>query len=35
VLEIVKDFDFQDLDQDLLDEYKEKPNYKGEVLSIY
>lgn len=32
--EIVKDFDFEDLDQDLLDEYKEKLNYKGEVLDL-
>lgn len=32
--EIVKDFDFEDLDQELLDEYKEKLNYKGEVLDL-
>ena len=32
--EIVKDFDFEDLDQDLLDEYKEKLNYKGDVLDL-
>lgn len=32
--EIVKDLDFEDLDQDLLDEYKEKLNYKGEVLDL-
>lgn len=32
--EIIKDFDFEDLDQDLLDEYKEKLNYRGEVLDL-
>lgn len=32
--EIVTDFDFADLDQDLLNEYKAKLNYKGEVLDL-
>lgn len=32
--EIVKDFEFEDLDLDLLDEYKTKLNYSGEVLDL-
>lgn len=32
--ELVKDFDFGDLDKDLLEEYKEKLNYKGNVLDL-
>lgn len=32
--EIVKDFDYDDLDQHLLDEYKEKLNYKGDTLDL-
>lgn len=32
--EIVKDLDYEDLDQHLLDEYKEKLNYKGEALDL-
>ncbi|TDD99386.1 ATP-binding protein [Flavobacterium cellulosilyticum] len=32
--EIVADFDFADLDQDLLNEYKAKLNYNGEVLDL-
>lgn len=31
---VVKDFDIEDLDQDLLNEYKNKINYKGEVLEL-
>lgn len=32
--EIVKDFELQDLDQNLLNEYKEKLNYQGNVLDL-
>lgn len=32
--EVVKDFDIEDLDQDLLNEYKTKINYKGEALEL-
>lgn len=32
--EIVKDFEFDDLNLDLLDEYKSKLNYNGEVLDL-
>lgn len=32
--ELVLDFDFADLDYDLLEQYKEKLNYKGEVLDL-
>lgn len=32
--EVVKDFDIEDLDQDLLNDYKNKVNYKGEALDL-
>lgn len=32
--EVVKDFDLEDLDQELLNEYKDKLNYKGDALDL-